>query len=277
MNDRASAIKSRSAERARERGFTLVEMAVSGALMSIVLVSAYLCFRSALSSQKLIDARQEALQQARVALSLMTADLRNACRLSKEFDFLGMNRSLGDIEADNLDFATHHYTPKKEREADFCEVSYFLEKERSTGIFVLWRRRDPTPDDEPLSGGRREEIARGVLGLRFEYYDGFEWFDEWGDPMGKRRGQTSVLTPSNLSGMPDAVRITLLMDASANKMIPAEAGSSHSSREPPLVFMSLARVLSRPAPLEGGGSPAPSAPGAGPGQPEFAPPTGGPG
>ncbi len=258
-------------------GFTLVEMAVSGALMSIILFSAYLCFRAATASQRMIYARHEALQQARVAMSLITADLRGACPLSKEFDFVGMNRSLGDVEADNLDFATHNYTPKKEREADFCEVSYFLEKERGSGIFVLWRRRDPTPDDEPLSGGRREEIGRGLLGLRFEYYDGFEWFDEWGDPQGKRRGQESALSPSNLSGMPEAVRITLLVDAAPKRPAAEASVEKDSLREPPLVFQSIARVLSRPAPSGGTGSPSSAVPAGAQGPGGVQQPTGGPG
>ena len=252
-------------------------MAISGALMSLILFSAYLCFRAAIASQRLIYARQEALQQARVAMSLITADLRGACPLSKEFDFLGMNRSLGDVEADNLDFATHHYTPKKEGEADFCEVSYFLEKERASGTFVLWRRRDPTPDEEPLSGGRREEIARGLRGLRFDYYDGFEWFDEWGDPQGKRRGQESALSPSNLSGMPEAVRITLLMDAAPKRATEDASVQKDAHREPPLVVQSIARLLSRPAPAGGGGtgSPPATSPAGAPLQPGVQQPTGG--
>jgi hypothetical protein len=189
-----------------------------------------------------------------------------------------MNRNLGEVEADNLDFATHNYTPKREREADFCEVSYFVEKERGGRGFVLWRRRDSTPDEEPLSGGRREEIASGVLGLRFEFYDGFEWFDEWGDPLGKRRGQISALSPSNLSGMPEAVRITLFMDPGLQRASEAEETGDDASREPPLVFQSIARVFSRPAAAVATGSTTPSVqPEAAPGQPNVSQPPGGPG
>ena len=225
----------------------------------------------------MIYGRHEALQQARVAMSLITADLRQACTLSKDYEFLGMKRTLGKVEADNLDFATHHYTPKKERESDFCEVSYFLEKESSTGTFVLWRRRDPTPDDEPLSGGRREEIARGLLGLRFEFYDGFEWFEEWGDPQGKRRGQESALSPSNLSGIPDAVRITLFMDAAAQRKTDESGPGKPEMREPPLVFESIARILPRTTPSTGNATTTPAAPAGTQEQPGLQQGPGGPG
>src|SRR5678816_3002670 len=163
-------------------GFTLVELIISASLMALILTSGYMCLNSGFASQKLIEARADAVQNARVAMSIMSADLRSACVLSKEFQFLGMHRMLGDAEADNLDFGTHNYTPGRPGEADFCEVSYFVGIEPQSGQLSIWRRRDPTPDDEPLSGGSREEIARGVRGLQFEYYDGIEWFDEWGDP-----------------------------------------------------------------------------------------------
>ena len=151
-----------------------------------------------------------------------------------------MKRTLGEVQADNLDFATHNYTPRRDREEDWCEVSYFLDKDRASGQFSLWRRRDSTPDDEPLSGGSREEIVPGVRGLKFEYYDGFDWYDEWGDPEGRHKGQTSSLDPANLSGMPEAVRITLWLDPGSR---PAkEASSEKDSAEPPLVFQTVARL-----------------------------------
>ena len=37
----------------------------------------------------MVEPRVEVFQNARVAMALMTADLRDACPLSKDFDFLG--------------------------------------------------------------------------------------------------------------------------------------------------------------------------------------------
>lgn len=231
-------------------GFTLIEVVISTALMTMILASAYLCLSAGMASRKLIESRAEAIQSARVAMSLMTADLRGACALSKDFEFLGMRRQLGGVDADNLDFATHNYTPRRAREGDWCEVSYFLERDPESGQFALWRRRDPTPDAEPLSGGSREEIARGLRGLRFEYYDGWDWYDEWGDPEGRHKGQSSVLDPPNLSGMPDAVRITLLFDAEAPSA--KKSAARPEAQEPPLIFQTVAR-LNLAAISKGGG------------------------
>jgi hypothetical protein len=231
--------------------FTLVELVISGALMSVILVAAYACLNAGASSQKLIETRAEATQSARVALALITADLRSACQLSKDYDLLGMHRMIGEIEADNLDFATHHYSPRRPREADYCQLSYFLEKDPATGEFTLFRRRNPALAPDPLAGGRREEIARGLRGLKFEYYDGFDWYDEWGDLDGRRRKQQSILDPPNLYGMPEAVRITLQFEVGTRPN--PEAPAKPESVEPPLVFQTVAR-LNYPSRMQGGGS-----------------------
>src|SRR5258708_25182704 len=75
--------------------FTLIEVVISGSLMALILASGYVCFNAAVASQKVIEPRADLLQNARVAMTLMSADLRSACSLSKDFDLLGMHRMLG--------------------------------------------------------------------------------------------------------------------------------------------------------------------------------------
>ena len=246
--------KNVAALRRPSSGFTLIELVISSALTAMILVSAYVCLRGAVASEKLIETRADALQTARVAMSLLTADLRSASVLSKDYEFIGMSRMIEKIEADNLDFGTHNYAPRTLREGDFCEVSYFVQKSEETGAYSLWRRRDPTPDPEPFSGGNREQIAENILGVRFEFYDGFEWFDEWGDPDGNRLQSDSLFDPGNLTGMPDAVRITLLIDS--NPMSDSKTPLPIEDRDPPLVFQTVARLnlAARPSSGSSGGS-----------------------
>jgi len=221
-------------------GFTLIEVMISSALMALILVSAYLCLGAGFSAQKMIGPRAEIFQNARVALALMSADLRAACPLSKTNDFLGMTRTIGDIEADNVDFATHNYTPCHAREGDFCQESFYLDLDRETGQISLWRRRNPTIALDDLSGGRKEEIARGVVGLKLEYFDGDDWYDSWGDVKTAGREQTSR-EQNNLSGLPEAVRITLLLDSNPTKKNP-EAAPGEEKLEPPFVFQTVVRL-----------------------------------
>src|SRR5262249_34689969 len=107
------------------RAFTLIEVVIAAALMSLILVSAYLCFDAGIRGRRMIEPRVEVFQNARVAMALMTADLRSACPLSTDYQFLGVHRPLGAMSGDNLDFATHNYTPRHDREGDFCEESFY--------------------------------------------------------------------------------------------------------------------------------------------------------
>jgi hypothetical protein len=207
------------------------------ALMAIILGSAYACFDAGIRGKRMVEPRVEVFQNARVAMALMTADLRDACPLSKDFDFLGMSRTVGQMPADNLDFATHNYTPTAEREADFCETSYYLDQDPTNGQMTLYRRRNPIIAPDPLSGGSKEEIATGLLGVRFEYFDGLDWYDNWGDIKGKK--QTSNRDQPNLSGMPQAVRITLWFDPDPK----AKSANSETRTNPPMTFQTVARLM----------------------------------
>ncbi len=221
-------------------GFTLIEVVISSALMAMIIVSAYLCLSASISGRRLTEPRLEVIQNARVAMALMSADLRSACPLDKDSELVGMQRKLGDIEADNLDFATHNYTPRHPREGDFCEESLYLGTDPETGQVSLYRRRNPTIAPDPFSGGSKEEIARGVLGLRFEYYDGLDWYGEWGNVEGK--AQYSNRQRANSSGMPEAVRITLWLDANPRAKPVQLTAAAETNIEPPFVFQTVVRL-----------------------------------
>ena len=222
-------------------GFTLIEVMISSALMALILVSAYLCLSAGFSAQKMIEPRTEIIQNARVAMALMTADLCAACPLSPTNDFLGMTRAVGEIEADNLDFGTHNYTPRRPGEGDFCQESLYLDRNPESGQFSLWRRRNPTLALDDLSGGNKEEIATGVAGLKFEYFDGYDWYDSWGQVTEPGKQPVAASEQNNLSGLPEAVRITLLMDSDPKRKNP-DSVTPEEKPEPPFVFQTIVRL-----------------------------------
>ena len=69
---------------------------------------------------------------------------------------------------------------------------------------------------------------RGLRGLKLEYYDGLDWYDTWGDATVKKKVKYTTTQAPNLSGFPEAVRITLMLDA--------DAGKKDAKPGPPLVF-----------------------------------------
>lgn len=222
------------------RAFTLIEVVISSALMALILVSAYLCLSAGVAGKNIVEPRADIFQTVRVTLALLTADLRGACRLPGDSAFLGMKRMVGDNEADNLDFATHNYTPRHAREGDFCETSYYVQQDPQSAHLSLWRRRNPTLAPDPMSGGSQEEIAQDIIGVRYEYSDGEDWYDNWGEVEGKAKADNSQIQPSNLEGLPEAVRITLTMDS--NPKSKTDSTTGERIIEPPLVFQTVVQL-----------------------------------
>lgn len=226
----------------RRAAFTLVEILVSVFVIAGILATAYACLHAGLRSRSTVEARADVLQRGRVALTRLTEDLRVACPLSEEIEFLGMDRAIDGVEADNIDFATHRWNPQATGEGDRCEISYYVDRSGETGELGLWRRVDPTPDVEPLDGGFKEKIVDGVEGFEVEYYDGFEWFESWGTQRMRTQEETErSLYATNLYGLPDAVRVTLTLAAnpgSSDRSREAD-GQSNRADEPPLVLRSV--------------------------------------
>jgi general secretion pathway protein J len=257
-------MRPRLAHRPGSRGFTLIEMVISAALMSVVLAAAYACLQAGVAARQVVEPRGDAVQAGRVALSLLTADLRIACPLHKGPEFLGVHQQVGEQDADALDLGTHQYTPVRPGEGDYCSVSWFTERDPVTGDTTLWRRRHAAFAFDPLAGGRREEIAEHVRGFRLEYYDGLDWYDTWGDPDGQVKQATSLKSRPNLTGMPEAVRVTLLLAESA----PRKTGTGESTTEfPPLRFQTIVRLNLKAPSSSAGSSGGSTGSGATPGSP----------
>lgn len=229
--------------RAATHGFTLIELLIGVAIMGLIVGAAYSCLRAGIVGQELVESRIDAIQNARTAIGLMSADMRGACPLSPDVEFVGIDRMIGAMEADNLDFGTLSYTPERIGEGDFCETSYFVNPSSTGDGFSLWRRRDPTPDQEPFSGGYREEIAPGIGGPKLEFYDGLFWHDTWGDPDGTAELSSSALLADNLVGLPDAIRVTLWIhpeDGRSDKVSTPETPDGNKAS--PLVFQTIVHL-----------------------------------
>jgi prepilin-type N-terminal cleavage/methylation domain-containing protein len=225
----------------RNQAFTLIELLISAAMMAVILGAAYACLSAGFSGQRVVEPRSDTLQKARIILQRISADLRAACPLPRGAAFLGVRRTLGTVDADNLDFATHHHSPRNPGEGDFCEESLFVERNPAGPFYSLWRRRNPTLAFDPLSGGSREELADGLRGFRLEYFDGEDWYDSWGDTKaGSSKSQLTSNKP-NSSGLPEAVRITLWLDPSPARP-PSRADAKSPDSDPPLMFQTVVRL-----------------------------------
>lgn len=164
----------RAAEKGRGRvewGFTLVEIMLAVALLSIIVTVMYSAFHTMGRIVRRTERTKGAYQAARLIMSRMRQDL--ACAyfspVRDNFVFRGEDIAGADGDADALSFVTtgHVISGRDMPEGDLAEVSYYIDEE-NPGILV--RREDVSPDDELESGGVLDILGENVVSLNFAYY-----------------------------------------------------------------------------------------------------------
>jgi len=166
----------------RSRGFTLLEVLVSVAILAMVSTLVYSSMSVTLSSQKEVMMGQDRYHAGRVAVDRMSRDLASAF-LSKHVSVLERNREtvfLGGSEDVVFTYLGHYRFGETESpESDQGVVSYFMKT--IDGKRCLVRSHKTIIDDRPEKDGIEDVLVEGVKKLEFEYYDPVaeDWVDEW--------------------------------------------------------------------------------------------------
>jgi general secretion pathway protein J len=194
----------------RPAGFTLLEVVISVGILAVILTIVYNTFNSSMKAFTAMENEGDAYAQARIVLARMEEEIASIyiSDISDEKNktgLLGEDRDEYDLPADSLHFTSlsHIRWTKDSRESELCEIGYYLEKDEETGF--LFRREDWNVDGTLEEGGRPLELAEGVDGLNFKYYDGNEWVDEWDSRIKK--------------GLPKAIEVELIMRDPRRKRI----------------------------------------------------------
>jgi len=163
-----------------EGAFTLVEVLLAVALLSIIVTVMYSAFHTMGRIMRRNEQTKGAYQTARLIMARVRQDL-SCARYSptpKNFTFSGEDIrgeviDGDDLGADAMTFVTsaHVISGRDAPEGDLAEVSYYLD-EYNPGILV--RREDVSPDDELETGGVLQILGKNVVGLNFTYLDGRE-------------------------------------------------------------------------------------------------------
>ena len=195
-------------------GFTLIEILVAVAILSIILTIIYGAFATGTRSINICRGSSEIYQVARLSLDRIAEDISCAF-LPKDiqledisFGFTGEDRETDSMPRDTLYFIStaHLKFGQGLRDPGFCEIGYYTETDPETDKVVLFRREDDTVDDEIDNGGIILELAEGIQGLDFKYYDDEEnELDEWHSEDTKR--------------IPKMVKITLSLEDKDKKIL----------------------------------------------------------
>jgi prepilin-type N-terminal cleavage/methylation domain-containing protein len=201
------------------RGFTLLEVLVSVAILAIIMAAIYSAYTTNVEAIQIARENGQVHQTARIVLDRITKDLQSALvetgSLSERnrFGFVGRDQEKDGKRMDRVDFATLTYLSLSERSpaVDLCEVGYrVVEDPEQPEILVLMRRQkilvSIPEDDASLSegfgeGGSEQELARNLAEFKITYEDARgEALDGW----------STEETNSN-SALPVLVRVRLVL------------------------------------------------------------------
>ncbi|MBN2033369.1 MAG: prepilin-type N-terminal cleavage/methylation domain-containing protein [Deltaproteobacteria bacterium] len=208
-----------SLQRKNLSGFTLLEVLVSVAILSIIMSAVYSAYTTNVEAIQIARENGQVHQTARVVLDRMTKDLQSALTQTWASSGTTQLKFIGNIEErdgkrmDRLNFTTLTYLAFSERSpaADLCEVGYqVIEDPETEEILVLMRRQKllvslPAEDagigEGFAEGGSEQELARNLAGFRITYEDSRgDELDRW-----------STDETNASSGLPVLVKVRLVL------------------------------------------------------------------
>ena|GEM_PF-660828 len=164
----------------RSRGFTLVEVLIALAIMSLVMIALYSTLNATLHARDQIEVESRVVRLGPQILDIIEDDLRRAWLLDIEGDrvFKGESRTIDGEPADslslltNVDSSVSRRVDDEEIPADVCETGYRLRRNPELpDVFELWRRQSFHVDEEPLKDGVYELLHDRVVRFQLRYLE----------------------------------------------------------------------------------------------------------
>jgi len=185
-----------------KRGFTIIELVVAIIIAAIISGAVASSLSQLGRARDVSRIRMTASRRATDALESIRRDVQSTLRSDDLFDTrLRMapevaRSSIGEVDRDQLLLFATRLRPIRSieysGEGSEYETQYRIEEDRDGA--ALWRRRDAVPDEFEDAGGIAQSVGDGVIGVRFEAFDGQSWVQEW---------------DSDVDGLPISIRATV--------------------------------------------------------------------
>lgn len=173
-----------------KRGFTLLEIILAVAILSLVGTLIYGGFAQTALNKARVESDVDHYRTVHMALERMVRELSMAfvsTHVNPSLDlrtvttaFVGTDRG----QEDRIDFTSfsHRRLYRNARESDQNEISYFVtEDPDDPDVRVLARRQENRIDEDPQRGGKAQILVSGVEEFNVEYFDPqlSEWVSNW--------------------------------------------------------------------------------------------------
>ncbi|MEM9693982.1 MAG: type II secretion system protein GspJ [Myxococcota bacterium] len=170
----------------KRRGFTLLEVLVSVAVISLIAMLIYGSFTGMAKARTNMSVVSDRHQQGRQALSRMAREVAAAymsAHVTLSSSNTGALRQTGFIgSTDRMNFTAFANRRFRANDAvsDQAEFSYFLSDSPNGGKDLV-RRVDTTIDEDLSRGGLIQVLVENVISVQFSYLDPSlnEWQDTW--------------------------------------------------------------------------------------------------
>ncbi len=212
-------------------GFTLLEIAVAIGIFGVLAVVSYGVFARVLSAKQTVEARGDEAAMARTTLSRIVRDLRAAtvrppsrgplpsvpapgtalpgtgvpppipaAGTTATPGFVSVDHTEAQIPFDEIAFTAVVRRPLSlaATASDLASVHYFLRAEEGRpGRFILYRESVSSLSGETIDlaspdPNATSAIIGSVAGLRFRFFDGEEWVEEWSSIAGPHAGKVPL-------------------------------------------------------------------------------------
>jgi general secretion pathway protein J len=170
------------------RGFTLVEILLALAILSVIMLLLLSAFTGAARSREALTQRSREYRQIRLAMDRIGTDLQDAFASSiRQDSALTCNEDqLSGYPAATLVFTAFQLpeTGGGRPPADVVKIKYFPRVGADGTSMELRREQADLPFLENKIPLREALLAVGLKGFRVELYDGSAWVTQW-PPAGK--------------------------------------------------------------------------------------------
>jgi general secretion pathway protein J len=196
--------------RRSQRGFTLLEIMISIAILAAMMSMAWFTIATTASSKELVEKNEERYEEIRVALARMVKDIESAYISANENQNLPERRTMmigedhGSVGELRFSSMGHTVLWANANESEQTLIAYYPESDREDrGKTNLLRRESRRLSNEPWKSekGDVDVLLRDVDKVKFEYYDARdnEWKSSW----------DTTKADAQRSRMPQRVRITV--------------------------------------------------------------------
>ncbi|MCK5237589.1 MAG: prepilin-type N-terminal cleavage/methylation domain-containing protein [Deltaproteobacteria bacterium] len=166
-------------------GFTLVEVLLASAILTIVIVALYGTLFPVMKAQEVVDKEVEALREIRRFSDLFSIEVRSAFykKKSEVTSLIGGDTGGGARALPSLSFTTFTFPVIRgdRPTSDLKLIQYFTEYDTEGKLVFYKEVTDPYFIGSGVSSSQyiRSEVIRGVKEISFEFFNGDKWAAAW--------------------------------------------------------------------------------------------------